>query len=701
MARKDFKLPENCLLKVVSVNGHGDLTAEAAESGVLPRRTVVMVAENRRIKPALAEGDVFLARLSRKRDAVWAKPLMRVESEGGHRDKVYGVIARKGDRYYLKLPERKNYAEYLLDDIRGVAEGDFVSAVLAGERRFKQVKIVKNFGPFNMSKAISYSLFEQAGVPSYFEDDIEKEAERPAPFDKAGREDLTAVPLVTIDGDDSKDFDDAVYAEKTETGFKLIVAIADVAWYVREGSGLDREAYRRGNSVYLPNVVLPMLPPRLSNDLCSLNPREERAALACLMEIDRDGNLLSYDFKRAVIKSAARLTYGEVQQAFEGILNENTRPVFKKTIQALYEAYFALGKARERRGALNIESDEIKVKVSKDGVVESIKKAELFTSNKVIEEFMIAANVAAALALKNKKLPVMYRVHDRPAPEKLKDAQPLLKSFKLSLPDYAALKPEHFNRILETGEREGLGLMTNSLVLRLQAQAKYSPQNIGHFGLGLKDYVHFTSPIRRYADLLIHRALIALYDMPGGGGLTASGGAAFEETAEHLCMTERRAVSLERDITAKFLAVYLEPLAGVDFEVRISGMTQAGLFVTIEDMGAEGFIPIRTLPDDDYVLKEGSWAMKGHFSRRTFRFGAKIKARLVEATPVNGGLIFKYVDEDEGVDYYDGATCHTDSRESVLRRKAKNGSAAKKKPAKAERRKKLKENNKRKKRVKA
>lgn len=654
----DTYFPENCLLKVAALSKNGDLCVEPAQPHVLPKKIKIFVAENRKIKPSLDVGDVFLAKLSYRRDTLWAKPLMRVESDENHRDKVYGMIVFNYGKCYLKLPERKNYMEYLIDDVRGLKDGDFVSAVLAGNRRFKQVKIVKNFGPFTLNKAVSYSLFEQAGVPSYFDDNIEKEAELLSNFEKIGREDLTALPLVTIDGDDSKDFDDAVYAQKTESGFDLIVAIADVAYFVREGSGLDREAYKRGNSVYLPNVVLPMLPKSISNGICSLNPKEERAVIACFMKIDTQGNLLSYDFRRAFMKSAARLTYAEVQNAFEGRFNETTLALFKPVLQPLYEAYFALDKARQRRGALNLESDEVKLKVTKDGTVETVKKAEIYTSNKVIEEFMIMANVAAALALKNKKIPVMYRVHDKPNPEKIKELVPLLHSFDLSVPDYASLKPQDFNRLLQIGEEQGLGLTVNSLVLRLQAQAQYSPHNIGHFGLALKDYVHFTSPIRRYADLLIHRALIQIFNMPGGGGLMPSATlSVFEETAEHLCMTERRAVSLERDMTAKFLAAYLKPLVGVDFDVRLSGITKSGLFVLIENMGAEGFIPMGSLPADTYILYENLWMLKGKTSQREFKFGDVIKARLLEATPLNGGLIFKYVDDTDGVNYYTHATC--------------------------------------------
>ncbi len=689
------ELGKNCLFKVLEVDENGELKVEPVDKLHLPKGTEIYATANRKIKPALASGDVFLARISDNapQGALRAVPLMRVEMNESGGEKIYGIIIRRNGNLYLKQPSRKNFMDYLLDDARGVREDDFVSAVIGLDRRFRKVRIIKNFGKFNLAKAMPYLLFEQAGVPDEFSEKAEKEAAKLGAFEREGREDLTRLPLVTIDGEDSKDFDDAVYAEKTAGGFRLIVAIADVCYYVREGSELDREAYKRGNSVYLPGMVLPMLPVHLSNGICSLNPREERPVVACIMEIDRDGNLKSHRFCRAVMKSAGRLTYKEVQKAFEGEFNDNTRLLFKKAIQPLYEAYFALDKARERRGAINIESDEIKIRVSESGVVESVSKAELYTSNKVIEEFMIAANVAAALTLKGKGVPVMYRIHDKPPETKLKEMLPLMHNLKLKLPDYGDLKPGDFNRLLAKGEKEGLSDVFGNLVLRMQSQASYSPENIGHFGLALKEYVHFTSPIRRYADLLIHRALVRVLALSGGGGLPDADNKLFKEIGDHLLATERRATVLEREMKARFLSAYLEPLTGTDFEVKISGVARSGVFVAIEGLGAEGFIPMHTLPGDDYVLEEGGWELKGLCNGRKFGFGDKIIARLVEAMPITGGLLFKYVDEAEGIAYYEKATCRVVSAEEFRRGRK----PSKAKAPKSKRKKMLKANNQKKK----
>ncbi len=382
---------------------------------------------------------------------------------------------------------------------------------------------------------------------------------------------------------------------------------------------------------------------------------ESRAGGNCLlMKIDRSGNLKSYEFKRAVIKSAARLTYREVQDAFDGRFNAQTSGLFTTVIQPLYEAYFALDKARKKRGALELDVPEVKIKVGKDGLIQSVSKAEHYASHSLVEEFMINANVAAARVLAAQNLPVMYRVHEKPLKEKLDEIEPLLRSLRLKLPEQPALKPAHFNRLLEACAGKGWSAGIGNLILRLQAQARYSPEHLGHFGLGLADYAHFTSPIRRYADLLIHRALIKAYNMPDGGGLEDNADRGlFEQIGEHISATERQAVCAERETVARFLSAYMQPALGSDFDVKISGLTSAGIFAAVESLGAEGLIPIRTLPDDDYQLRNCGFELFGTRSGRTFMFGDVIRARLTEASPVTGGLIFKYVDEHDGVDYFE------------------------------------------------
>lgn len=688
--KKSATLPENCLLEIYGTSGYGDLMAKTVESNDNPHDYKIYVLENKKIKPALQTGDRFLAKLIYKKSTWFAKPLARTAMAGSEPEKVYGIIELRNGKYYLRPSEKNAYKEYLLDNIGKSKAGDFVSIMLVGERRFKDAKIVKNFGPFDLNKATAALILEKYNIPDVFPEKALREAEKSPEFHKSARLDITHIPLVTIDGDESKDFDDAVYACRTENGFDLIVAIADVSYYVQDFSELDREAYKRGNSVYLPNLVVPMLPEKLSNDLCSLRPKVERACIACFMNIDKNGVLQSYDFKRAVMKSAARLTYREVQDAFDGKFNDTTMPLFKSVIQPLYEAYFVMDKARKKRGALEIEPNEIEIKVDKNGLIKSVVKADDFISHHLIEEFMVAANVAAARALGKTGMPVMYRVHEKPVEDKLKEIEPLLHNLHMKLPEQPALKPEHFNNILRVCKEKGYAAGISDLILRLQCQAKYSPHNLGHFGLALTDYVHFTSPIRRYSDLLIHRALVNAYQMEEGGGLDKNATAKlFEEIGEHLCGTERRAVNAERDITARFLSAYLEPSIGSDFEVKITGLTTAGIFVQIESLGAEGLIPMRTLPDDNYVLENGGSELKGSVNGRSFIMGDKIKARLQEASPITGGLIFKFVDETEGVDYYEKG-----GRGFFRVNKRPDKKTNKEKAPKPERRKKLKEKNK-------
>lgn len=646
-------LPENCQLEICGTSGYGDLMAVTVDASDNPRNYKIYVLDNKKIKPALAQGDRFIAKLSCQKETWWAKPLSRTLVAGVEVEQIHGVIEERDGRFYIKSAEKNSRMDYLLDRLGNSRVGDFVKVALIGERKFKQAKIIKNYGRFNVAKSTDLIVLEKYHISDVFPEAVVKEAARCPEFHRQGREDLTNLPLVTIDGDDSKDFDDAVYAEKTAGGFKLIIAIADVAFYVRPGSELDREAYRRGNSVYLPNMVVPMLPEALSNDLCSLRPKEIRPCLACFIEIDNDGNLKNFDFKRALMKSAARLTYREVQKAFEGTHSLQTLGLFKTVIQPLYEAYFALNKARKKRGTLEIEPTEVSVKVDSDGHILSIAKAEHFTSHEIVEEFMIAANVAAAKRLQQTKLPVMFRIHEKPLEEKLKDIEPLLHNLHMKLPDYPALCPQHFNNILAECRKHNLSAGINDLILRLQCQAKYSPENIGHFGLALNDYAHFTSPIRRYADLLIHRALIKACEMPDGGELEKNADIKlFKEIGEHLCATERAAAQAERDTVARYLSSYLEPSVGLDFDVKISGLTTAGIFVCVENLGADGLIPMRTLPADNYQLSSGNSEMVGAANGRRFLMGDMLKARLIEASSLTGALAFKLVDEQDGVDYF-------------------------------------------------
>ncbi len=596
--------------------------------------------------PALTVGDEFLGKFKKNSSGCFVKPVARLSGPTAvSRENIFGVVERQ-NHICTVIPIERGAKPCLLGANKTLKNGDLVEIELTAGGKKREAALIKNYGPFTMERLNEILIAQKYKLPHVFDRDTLNECRRFDNFENNDRINLVHLPLVTIDGDDSRDFDDAVYAARTKEGFDIIVAIADVSFYVRPGSCLDREACRRGNSVYLPQTVIPMLPEILSNDLCSLNPGVQRPVLACLMQIDREGNLLRWEFKRAVIKSAARLTYKEVEAAINGSFNTQTKKLFTKVLQPLYEAYFAFEKARRRRGTLELETTEIKIRFAKDGTIQTVEKQQLLTSHKIIEEFMIAANVAAARRLQQSKLPVMYRVHERPAEEKLKEIKPLLETLKLKLPDYNTLKPQHFNRLLELCRQKGNASGIDDLILRLQCQARYAPENIGHFGLGLNEYVHFTSPIRRYADLLIHRALLNACRIEEANESLPSP-RAFNETAEHLCITERNAVAAERDLTARYLSLYLKPLVGTDFEVKVSGLSNAGIFVRIDNLGAEGLIPMRSLPRDYYQLLDAGSCLRGIEGKQKFRLGQSLTATLVEATPVTGGLIFRYLPEPD------------------------------------------------------
>lgn len=638
------KYPEVTQLEVIKIDESGDLTARIVEKKHKQIEDEIVVMPNRKVKPALEPGDVFLGRILVNGSNVSVRPIARLGHKDEPREKLYGVLENIDGRMYIQSAEKNSRQTYLVDKTNGAKAGDFVSFVLSGNRRFKDVNILRSYGKFNLDMASTSLVLDKYEIPSKFDEKVFKETKKLDKYNAAKRLDLTNLPFVTIDGDDSKDFDDAIWAEKCSGGFRLGIAIADVAFYVRNLSEIDREAYRRGNSVYLPNRVVPMLPEVLSNDLCSLCPREKRPVIACFIMIDNEGKMLNYEFHRAVIRSAARLTYSEVQKALDGVKSDNISPVFNTVVKPAYEAYLAMDKARKKRGALELELDEFKVKFDKEGNVKTVEKLPHLKSEQIIEEFMIAANVAAALALKKKKLPVMYRIHDCPKSEKLKDMEGLLKSLKMKIPEETALKPEHFNKILCACEKRGLASGVSDMILRMQCQAQYSPHNIGHFGLGLKDYVHFTSPIRRYSDLLIHRALIKALKLDDGGALDDKADEKlFEDIGNHLCETERKAVSAEREMMARYMSEYLKPAVGQPFDVSISGLSTAGIFVRIDNLGAEGLIPMNSLPRDRYYLPENRLYLEAKGAKKKYKNGDKLTAVLKEANPVNGGMVFRLV----------------------------------------------------------
>ena len=576
-----------------------------------------------------------------------ARVIRRLVSAG---KRIIGTFHDTGDGGRLVPSDRRDRTEYLVAprDAADSVDGELVVAEQLSSARLAapRARIVERLGPASDPGAVSLLAIAEYAIPTEFPPVAIAEAEAALPVSSAGRVDLRNVPLATIDGSDARDFDDAVWAEPDADpqnfgGWHLLVAIADVAWYVRPGSALDREAERRGNSVYFPDRVVPMLPEALSNELCSLKPNVDRACLAVHLWIDASGRKRRHRFERGIMRSAARLTYEELEGVREGQVD---CALPQETVAALYGAFAALAKGRAQRGALELEIREDRVVLDADRRPAAIVRAVRLDSHRLVEEFMILANVAAAEELETKRLPCMYRVHDAPDPEKVQALQGLLEEMGvagLALAKGQAIKPELFNRVLHRSAGTPEAALVNDLVLRCQAQAAYSPNNIGHFGLALRRYAHFTSPIRRYADLLVHRALIA-----GLGERRATGDhQQMESIAEHISATERRAAEAERAAITRYRAMLLESAVGTLFSGRISGIASFGLFVTLTETGADGLVPISTLPSDYYKYDERGQRLIGRSSGRIFQLGDEVLVRLVAADAISGRLVFRIYEE--------------------------------------------------------
>ncbi|TVR98196.1 MAG: ribonuclease R [Rhodospirillales bacterium] len=645
---KPMALPRVAVIEITGTDTDGELLArpQSWEHDAPP--PMIYVAPERRGPAALGPGERALARLTQVGPAAYeARVIRRLQAAPPRALGIYRIVDGQGR---IKSIDRREKVDFLVvpGADMGAVPGELVWAEVRRGRPLgpKHARIVERLGDVKGPRSISLITIHDHDIPTKFSAEAWQQAEDAAVAPLDGRDDLREVPLVTIDGADARDFDDAVWAEPDTDpgnagGWRLLVAIADVAWYVRPGDPLDKDALERGNSVYFPDRVVPMLPPALSNGWCSLVPGEDRPCLAAHLWIDRDGNLIRHRFVRAVMRSAARLTYTQVQAAQDGNPDDATAALVEPVIAPLFGAYQALAKARRQRGVLELDLPERQVVLTDDGNVEQIRTRTRLDSHKLIEEFMIAANVAAAETLEVAKVPCMYRVHDQPSAAKMEALRGFLDSIGLKLARGQVIRATQFNRVLERAAETPYGHLVHEVVLRSQAQAVYSPQNIGHFGLALRRYCHFTSPIRRYADLLVHRALIAGLRL-GGGGLPKEPGD-FEKLGEHISVTERRAATAERDAVDRFTAAYLASKVGATFAGRINGVTRFGLFVTLDDSGGDGLVPIRSLPDDYYVHDEMRHSLVGRATGLTFRLGETVQVRLMEADPITGGLILQLI----------------------------------------------------------
>lgn len=650
--REPGVLPPVAVLQVLAPDRSGDLFAVPLEEGVDSTVRVLIVAQKG--DPALGAGDRILGRLTPVKAEGHGYEARLIRRLGANPLKVLGIF-RSGHEGGRIVPIDKGQDKewrVARDATADARDGELVEAEAVGSRRLglPQARIVARLGDPSGARAVSLIAIHQHGIPDQFPDPVIAEADRAEAVGLTGREDLRDLPLVTIDPVDARDRDDAVYAQADDQpgnpgGFVIWVAIADVAHYVTPGSALDREARKRGNSSYFPDRVVPMLPDILSGDLCSLHEHVDRACMAVRMRVDAQGNKLSHRFVRGLMRSRASLHYAQVQAAVDGRADEKTAPLLEPVLRPLYAAYAALTHARAARQPLDLELPERKIVLDDAGKVTSVAFYERFDAHKLIEEMMILANVAAAEELVRLKQPLLFRVHEEPSPLKLDALREVAEASGLTLAKGQVLKTAHLNRLLSQAEGTEFDELINITTLRSMTQAYYNAENFGHFGLALRNYAHFTSPIRRYSDLIVHRGLIRGHGW-GKDGLSAWDIENLDETAKQISDCERRSMAAERDTTDRYLAAYLADRVGSSFTGRISGVQRFGLFVKLDETGADGLIPIRAVGREFFHFDEASQSLTGADTGMTIGIGQRVVVKLAEAMPVTGGLTLELLEID-------------------------------------------------------
>ena len=561
------------------------------------------------------------------------------------------VVEQNGKLFIKPCNRQRDLLAIAPEKQHTVTAGDVVVVEpVSKEDRNSAVRVTKVLGRENERGILTTISLHEQGLSPVFSQAALTQARDPQlmviPAIDENRVDLRDLPLVTIDGPNARDFDDAVFAEETADGFRLIVAIADVSYYVRPGDALDQDAYTRGNSTYFPDLVLPMLPEELSNGLCSLKPGVDRACLAFEMTIDKQGNLKSFDLKRGLMKSAARLTYEQVQAARDGQPDAVTAPLIDKVITPLYAAYEALDKARAARGTLDLDLPEHEVTINADGTP-NVKSPGRLASHKLIEEFMITANVAAAKALESKSTPCVYRVHaSPPSAIKLEQLREYATAFGINCPADLSTRGA-LRDILDQAAKLPHGEMIHNAVLRVQAKAEYNTVNTGHFGLALDSYAHFTSPIRRYADLLVHRLLVEAFNK-GAGGIDAAQKTGLQDRAAHISETENLSAKAERNARDRY-AIQSLIKAGTNLEGRIDSVSDAGLFVRLKNSGVTGLIPMRLLPKDTYDVNEAQHTVTGRTNKIVYQTGAAITVHVKDADSFSRSVTLQPVNDNSAV----------------------------------------------------
>src|SRR6476646_568987 len=654
-------VPKVTVLRVAAADDSGTVFAvpEQWHAETPPPRLRVI---ERGRRGALGIGDRVLARTEERGQGFIAHPMKKLERSA---ELVLGVVRRDGERFWLSAVDKRERRELAIVDLKDAEAGDLVLCEVTGRPPRVNARVDAVLGDPFAPRSFSLIAIHKHGLRHEFSQETIDEAHRVSKQPLGEREDLTHLPIVAIDPEDARDHDDAIWAEADgEGGWNAIVAIADVSFYVRPGSDLDREARARGNSVYFPDRVVPMLPEELSADICSLKAGQVRAAMACHLKIAKDGELKSWRFTRAKVRIAANIAYEDAQAAIDAAEEETievSSPVcFMPTVEGrvpqelvdgalkpLWACWRALFAARQKRDPLELDLPERRVMLDEKGRITSIAPRDRLDAHRLVEDFRIAANVAAARALEAKKAPVMYRVHEPPSREKLVALKDYLKTFGIDFTLGQVIKPGTFNRIIERlGDAEGREEITEQ-VLRTQMQARYGPERLGHFGLALATYAHFTSPIRRYADLLVHRSLVTSYKL-GEGGLPQGDEERFEQIGEQISRLERRAMEAERDTIDRYVAAYLADQVGQLVECRITGVQPFGFFATVDDLGGDGLVIAKDLGREYFRYDEAARALVGDETGETYRLGQRLTLRVAEANPVAGSLRFELPEGNYG-----------------------------------------------------
>ncbi|MGN6596773.1 ribonuclease R family protein [Sphingopyxis terrae] len=658
-------LPKVTVLRVAAVEGDAVWAVPDRWEGGGPAPRLRVMEKGR--KSALGVGDRILARTEERGSGHVAHPMKKLQSGG---ESVIGVlVADTGPggkpMTWLRPADKRARFDFAVADMGDAAIGDLVRAELSGRGPATKARVIGRIGDPFAPRSLSMIAIAKHDIPHVFGDETLAAAERAAtlPLTPEGREDLRDLPIVAIDPADARDHDDAVWAIPDEDpgnkgGWKAIVAIADVSYYVRPDSALDREARRRGNSVYFPDRVVPMLPETLSAGVCSLKAGQDRAAMACHLTVDKHGKVTSWRFTRALVRLRANIAYERAQAAYDADAPDKGWDAdVLPALRHLWGCWTLLARARAARSPLDLDLPERQVILDAQGNIAEIRVRERLDAHRLIEDYMIAANVAAAKALEAKKSPVMYRIHEPPSREKLVSLKEYLESFEQSFALGQVITPAVFNRLIDGFSGDDRLPEIMEAILRSQTQAYYGPANAGHFGLALGSYAHFTSPIRRYADLLVHRALVDSYrlevpgkpkGLPERSGLGEADQKGFSRIGEAISGLERRAMEAERETVDRYVAAYLAGKVGEIVPARITGVQPFGFFATVDGLGGDGLVPVSMLGSERFFYDEAARTLDSEHGRVSYSVGQRLDLRLMEANPVSGALRFELPDAPEG-----------------------------------------------------